>query len=382
MPRGACSERAFRLCRRLHRRGQVSARTIARAEHPLAGLSPNGLAGTHVEVMLRDGAGSHGVAVRLHSAAMGLDPRLLELLERSLRAPSLHNSQPWRLRPAGAAVEVRVDEALRLPYADPAGRQLHVSLGVFLSTAAWVARGLGVALSIDTLPGVPAAARLHLGSTTPADAAALAAVASRRTCRLPYARQPLPAECQAALEALSTPGVSLVIVDDPEQLGLLGRLVASGTKRTFASPDFRRELAERLAGEEGSGLQPKAEGVNRLGRWVQAKALELLDLGALQARENEQHLLASAAVLLFVTDADDAAAHVAAGRAFGDAWLTAERFGLAGQPMTAAIESPDERQTLSEALGGGFLQAFLRIGRLEQAAPQQTERRPLASFWD
>jgi hypothetical protein len=59
------------------------------------------------------------------------------ITERDLRsavaaataAPSVHNTQPWLFRPGSETVHVYADARRQLPIADPAGREMHISIG-------------------------------------------------------------------------------------------------------------------------------------------------------------------------------------------------------------------------------------------------------------
>src|ERR1700733_8988758 len=48
------------------------------------------------------------------------------------RAPSVHNSQPWKLRAAGSALELLADPSRQLQRTDPAGREMLLSCGAAL----------------------------------------------------------------------------------------------------------------------------------------------------------------------------------------------------------------------------------------------------------
>lgn len=52
----------------------------------------------------------------------------------AVRAPSVHNSQPWRWHVDGRTAELRADLRRRLPHTDPDGRDLLVSCGCALRT--------------------------------------------------------------------------------------------------------------------------------------------------------------------------------------------------------------------------------------------------------
>jgi hypothetical protein len=50
------------------------------------------------------------------------------------RAPSAHNTQPWRLHYAADSVKLNYDPMRSLPISDPTHRDLFLSLGAFVET--------------------------------------------------------------------------------------------------------------------------------------------------------------------------------------------------------------------------------------------------------
>lgn len=48
-------------------------------------------------------------------------------------APSVHNTQPWRFRITDNAVDVLADRSRHLDFADPAGRELLISVGAAIA---------------------------------------------------------------------------------------------------------------------------------------------------------------------------------------------------------------------------------------------------------
>ena len=51
-------------------------------------------------------------------------------------APSVHNTQPWRFTAEGQRISLHADAARRLTVADPEGREMMISCGAALFTAA------------------------------------------------------------------------------------------------------------------------------------------------------------------------------------------------------------------------------------------------------
>lgn len=101
----------------------------------------------------------------------------------AVRAPSLHNAQPWRFALRHGALELHADRTRQLPATDPDGRQLVVSCGAALFGARLAVRALGrvpqVELISDPLRS-DLLARLTLGATTPANSEEVALTAAQQ----------------------------------------------------------------------------------------------------------------------------------------------------------------------------------------------------------
>src|SRR4051812_19963231 len=86
------------------------------------------------------------------SGEADLRPYARMLAEAVGRAPSLHNTQPWRLRVRPDAVELWLDHARVLPVADPTGRQAHLGLGAAVFTLRLALAKLGWAAAVELSP--------------------------------------------------------------------------------------------------------------------------------------------------------------------------------------------------------------------------------------
>src|SRR5215218_1282576 len=70
----------------------------------------------------------------------------------AVRAPSLHNSQPWMFTLRAGALELRADLSRHLRGTDPDGRQMLISCGAALFGARLGVRALGYLPDVDLLP--------------------------------------------------------------------------------------------------------------------------------------------------------------------------------------------------------------------------------------
>ena len=119
------------------------------------------------------------------------------LIATAARAPSVHNSQPWRFRIDGDAVELWTDPRRRT-WSDASGREMVISCGAALSGLRLAVRSLGFEPVVDLLPD-PARlrllARVRIGRAVPVnalEARMLATVPHRHTHRGPFEPGALP----------------------------------------------------------------------------------------------------------------------------------------------------------------------------------------------
>ncbi|MDQ2875014.1 MAG: hypothetical protein M3Y33_09580, partial [Actinomycetota bacterium] len=77
---------------------------------------------------------------------------MTSLVAAAGRAPSLHNSQPWRFRVRGDVVELHADPGRALRQVDPEGRELVISCGAALFGLRLGLRRLGYVPRVELRP--------------------------------------------------------------------------------------------------------------------------------------------------------------------------------------------------------------------------------------
>jgi hypothetical protein len=126
------------------------------------------------------------------------------LIATAARAPSVHNTQPWRFRVGRSAIELHCDPRRKLRV-DPAGREMLISCGAALFGLRLAIRSLGYQPVVELLPDpgrVRLLARVMAGpaeSMTVFECEMLKAVPHRHTHRGGFAPVPLPAGLLAGL---------------------------------------------------------------------------------------------------------------------------------------------------------------------------------------
>jgi nitroreductase len=194
--------------------------------------------------------------VKNMTEASGTDTDTARILARqanylvgvAARAPSLHNTQPWRFTVRGDAIELRADTSRQLR-ADPDGREMLISCGAALYGLRLAVRSLGYLPEAELLPGAARGrpiARVRLGPAVPMTAeerTMLAAVPHRHTHRGPFESGPLPAGLLARLQDdARAEGATLTEIAPRPAREQLNALVADSAARQDRELRTRAEI--------------------------------------------------------------------------------------------------------------------------------------------
>ncbi|MFE0022595.1 Acg family FMN-binding oxidoreductase [Amycolatopsis sp. NPDC059021] len=309
----------------------------------------------------------------------------VEVLARAVvRAPSVHNTQPWRLALPPARAEVFERPDLALNRHDPDGRDRLISCGAALTNLELAVRvlGRGVALA---LPGPGAAttlagAVLVTGQESPsaAELHAYQAISRRRSHRRRFADSPVPDEAATAVANAATGPDVVAAPVRKTHLPALAGLFERAARVLRGDREYQAELAEWTTAWRpdgvGDGLLAPSHGrAGPLWADLVPPRHRVPDPQTLLTRMEREHLL------FFVTAGDDRADHVRAGMAMQRAWLTAVDTGLAASVLTQPLHVAPVREQLAERLRlPGVPQLVMRFGSPAEPVGRRTPRRPSA----
>jgi hypothetical protein len=185
------------------------------------------------------------------------------LIATAARAPSVHNTQPWRFRVAGDAIELYDDPSRKLRM-DPAGREMIISCGAALFGLRLAVRSLGYLPVVELLPDP---ARLRLLARVRADTKVpmtateremLEALPHRHTHRGAFAPGALPGGLIPRLQhdALAE-GATLVMIDRGIAYQRLADIVSTAARRLDLVPQARADVRRWSR----SAAQPARDGI-------------------------------------------------------------------------------------------------------------------------
>ena len=313
-----------------------------------------------------------------------MNPVFVTAVEAAIRAPSLHNSQPWRFRCRDDAVEVLADRSRQLPAADPHGWALRIACGaaVFNMRLAFAVAGYPAQVELRPDPDQPdLLARLTPGPPHPPapwEKDLYAAIPHRHSNRQPFHPEPVPAPARRyLLTAARDEGAWLDLLIGRGPLAVVAEVVRAADTTLVRDPAYRQEL------EAWSRRTGTADGVPAEAGGPSPEPQDLLamrDFGG-PARAPGRDFESDPLVAVLGTPGDTFRDQLVAGQALQRVLLTATEHRLAVSLLSQPIEVPAARDRLRRGLGRlGAPQMVLRIGYGQPGFP--TPRRAAGDVID
>lgn len=309
---------------------------------------------------------------------------IAKAIHLACRAPSLHNSQPWRWIVGEAAVDLFADHERVVRSADRSGREAIISCGAALDHFQIAMAAAGWKTDVDPFPNP--SDRDHLASfdVTPADEVSTVereradAILKRRTDRRPFHKPSHWDSFEPLLRnAIDRSKVTLdVLVDEARPaLAQASRLTESVRRRDEYYRDELRWWTDPLRLYQGvrpSALVSEDEservGFNREFPPVTRHGHRRCDVQLDEAK-----------VLVLSTPGDTRADALNCGAALSTVLLECTMVGLATCTVTHITELADGRAVIQELTGGrAFPQLLIRVGTAPalEETPAPTPRRP------
>lgn len=323
------------------------------------------------------------------------------LVASAARAPSLHNSQPWRFRLRDNAIELHSDPERMIPQVDPDGREMLISCGAALYGLRLGLRRLGYIPVVELMPD-----SVEPGSTPPGPLACvrpggrarpsrdeldlISALPHRHTHRGPFGPGRVPERLLDALaQDAAAEGAELILLSEP-QASELARLTEAGRRQQASSlpiqaeerswarpPDSTARDGVPARARRGPASGPRPGPGRR--EDPEHEPLAPRDFGSPGGLPAGGPLPSATAVL--ATPGDTAADWLQAGQALHRLLLRAATRWVFASLHSQALESPPLRARVRDDLGiQGMPQMLLQFGRANTAAA--TPRRPVTDVID
>ncbi|WP_227999574.1 Acg family FMN-binding oxidoreductase [Nocardia australiensis] len=328
---------------------------------------------------MTDTSPSHVRSVPDHST-------VLAAMRSAGRAPSLHNTQPWRWVFDGVRLHLYRDDDRLMTSADPIGRQLVISCGAMLHHVRTAFAVKGWHTDITRLPDSNRSDYLAVIAYRPWPDPPVGvqvrarAMDRRRTDRLPlYAPTGLPQFLRAGRMLVTPHYLELDLLDESAHAKL-----AAASDRTTAVRRYDMEYQAELHWWTGHSGDP--EGIPREALVSDAE-FSRISVGrtfpsaphSARRGDLEDH----ARLLVLSSGRESVAAWLHTGEALSAVLLECTAAGLASCPMTHITEMPSARMIIASMLPHpGVPQVVIRVGTAPDGEPENppTPRRPLTDI--
>ncbi|MCW2647751.1 MAG: hypothetical protein QOF87_1406 [Pseudonocardiales bacterium] len=306
-----------------------------------------------------------------------INPQLTTALRRAAvratRAPSVHNTQPWRFVLTPDSLEIHADWRRQLRVLDPRGRQLLLSCGCALFNARVALAASGFDAEVERFADharPDLVARIVVAGPPMADVAELArldaAIDQRHTNRRQFSDENVPVEVVAALvDAANIEGGDVFPIVRPEHRLAAARLSQRADQIENVDPAYRAELRAwttddlRRADGVPASATPHVDGGAEDD--LPIRDFDTRGMGWLPTRTRSS---LRQCLLLLGSVEDTPMAWVRAGEALERMLLEVARLGYAASPLTQVIEVASTNEQLRNELRLSMHpHVLLRIGR-------------------
>ena len=306
------------------------------------------------------------------------------LVAQAVKAPSGHNTQPWKFRQNESAVEIYPDFDRRLPVVDPDDRELFVSLGCAAENLCLAAQtnGYKAAVSVGD-KGVIAVSLAEKADVKPNSL--FNQIDARQTNRSVYTGEEIALDALKKLQSIrSEKGISVhYYVRQTKQFNDIEQYVLQGNTRQMQNEAFKAELKswmrfnKKHQDQTLDGLSYAVFGAPNLPRWM-AKLIMSMAINAKTQNKADRDKIASAShLVLFTTRENSRREWVDLGRTLQRFLLTATELGIAHAYLNQPNEEAEIASEMARTLGldGEYPTILLRIGYGKQQA--YSKRRPI-----
>lgn len=317
-----------------------------------------------------------------------MDHNIKELVAYAIKAPSGHNTQPWKFKVSETSIRIMPDYNRRLEVVDPDDHALFISLGCALENLLIAARHAGYSptvsyhlhntseeyVQVDLVPDTIA------GQTDLFDA-----IEKRQSTRATYNRAAIPAEHLKKLQeaAATQNSVSCRIIEDKQEIAAITQLVKEANIRQFKNEHFRKEMEnwirfnDKTASTSRDGLRSAVMGSPAVPTWFGKLYFNYLVSPTKEAEKAAAGIASSSALAVFVTEDSTKEGWVKLGQSFERFALRATALGIKHAHLNMPCEEVPVRQKLKQLLGYTTAEPLLLIRLGYGDTMPMSFRRPL-----
>ena len=299
------------------------------------------------------------------------------LVAQAVKAPSGHNTQPWKFRQNGSVVEIYPDFDRRLPVVDPDDRELSVSLGCAVENLCLAAqtKGYKSAVSVGD-KGVITVSLMEKADIKPNPL--FNQIDARQTNRSVYNGEEIALDVLKKLQSIRSEKCISVhyYARQTKQFNDIEQYVLQGNTRQMQKEAFKAELKswmrfnKKHQDQTLDGLSYAVFGAPNVPRWMAEPIMSMAINAKTQNKADREKIASASHLVLFTTRENSRREWVNLGRTLQRFLLTATELGIAHAYLNQPNEEAEIASEMARTLGlaGEYPTILLRIGYGERQA--------------
>lgn len=283
------------------------------------------------------------------------------MVECAIKAPSGHNTQPWKFENIDDGIIVHPDFSRALPIVDGDNHALYISLGCALENIIIAASTKGlestVHYPVDAKSSIKVLFNIDNKSHVTKDPL-YDAISSRQVNRSKYSDKMVSNEdLQKLSSSFQLQGISLILLKDKASFTKIVPLIIEGNNLQFGNKQFINELtswfrySKSEAEKTKDGLWTAAMGLPNMGKLIGNLVMKNFVSAKSEAKRLNDILQHTQGLAIFVSDKNEVTSWVNIGRAFQRFGLTATKLGISHAHLNMPCEETVVRNKLAKELG-------------------------------
>lgn len=280
---------------------------------------------------------------------------ILKIVKYAAKAPSGHNTQPWRFKPGNDTISLVPDFSRALPVVDKDYHALYISLGCVLENLIIAANHFNYETEVE-IDGdekmMQILVRLHVEPYYN-KSGLIDYIVKRQVTRSYFSKDKIPQDILNELfNDTRDEGVKIKLFLSADEIDSLVPYVIEGTRQQFGNKAFVDELlswmrfSEKEVMQKGDGIWTASMGLPNMGRFFGNIVMKHFVTAVSEARRMEKLVRASAGLALFMVRQNDPYHWIRLGQAFQRFGLKATKYQVSHSHLNMPCEELQVREKL------------------------------------
>jgi len=297
-----------------------------------------------------------------------------EMVEYAIKAPSGHNTQPWKFFLAEKAIDIYPDFNCSLPVVDGTHRELYISLGCATENLCVAARKLGYQEEVSILYNAEGVCYIHviLQRKAGLSSSLFDEITKRQTNRRAYTGREVTTDTIDSLKNISFDnGIHAYFYrKDEDEFKELSAYIYRGNEAQMTDKGFKDELTgwirlnKKQVEKTKDGLTYEAMGSPSVPTFIGRPIVRSFLKPKAQNKSDRKKVESSSHLVLFTTQNNTPQEWIFLGRSLERFLLETTRLGIANAYMNQPCEVPGLAKELRTTLFAdkAYPTLLLRIG--------------------